>query len=149
MSSRSKLTPDRLGGVALTFTGLAAAALATEYRIGTLGQMGPGFFPILLGLLLAALGLKISLAPTPTEPRLLPRPPWRAMVLIALGIGLFAATIDRLGLIIATASMVYVVSYADLRTTWRSAIMLSVTVSTAAVFIFIWLLDLPIHAVWR
>ncbi len=41
------------------FCGFAAVALlaAQGYSLGTAGKMGPGYFPLLLGLVLALLGL--------------------------------------------------------------------------------------------
>ena len=39
--------------------GIAFMVLARQYRLGTAARMGPGFFPTLLGGLLAVLGLSL------------------------------------------------------------------------------------------
>ncbi len=40
--------------------GIAFMVLAQEYRMGTAARMGPGYFPTLLGGLLAVLGLTLA-----------------------------------------------------------------------------------------
>jgi hypothetical protein len=47
----------------LLFIGIGAAFAwgAATYRIGSSASMGPGFFPLMLGILLAAMGLVIAL----------------------------------------------------------------------------------------
>jgi len=43
--------------------GAAVAAGSFEYNIGTLTKMGPGYFPLMLGSLLAILGILIAVTP--------------------------------------------------------------------------------------
>ena len=59
---RHRDTRDLVGGLALTVIGLFAAYYAHEhYEIGNLRRMGPGFFPVSLGLTLAVLGVLVAL----------------------------------------------------------------------------------------
>jgi hypothetical protein len=60
---RRGLNKDILGGAILVVLGLFVAWHArSSYDLGTLRRMGPGFLPLVLGLLLAALGFLIVLA---------------------------------------------------------------------------------------
>ena len=52
-----KSQKDFVSGVMFTVTGAAFAwNAATAYTVGTAGQMGPGYFPMVLGLVLVLLG---------------------------------------------------------------------------------------------
>lgn len=50
--------------------GVATALGSLEYSLGTMGRMGPGYFPLLLGILLAVIGILIVVTPdSPDETR--------------------------------------------------------------------------------
>ena len=51
-----KSQKDFFSGLMFTVVGAAFAYGATSYSIGTGGRMGPGYFPLLLGVILAVLG---------------------------------------------------------------------------------------------
>ena len=59
---KSKRGRDYAGGMLMTAIGLAAAIQGARYPIGELSRMGPGFFPVALGVLLALAGLAIALS---------------------------------------------------------------------------------------
>ena len=44
---------DYYGGGLMIVIGLGAVACGADYQIGSLRQMGPGFFPVAVGVLLA------------------------------------------------------------------------------------------------
>jgi len=52
---------DVYAGALLALVGSAFAWGATSYTVGTSARMGPGYFPMMLGLLLAVLGVLILL----------------------------------------------------------------------------------------
>lgn len=50
--------------------GVATALGSLDYGMGTLARMGPGYFPLLLGILLALIGILIAVTPdSPDEVR--------------------------------------------------------------------------------
>ncbi|MFZ2387918.1 MAG: tripartite tricarboxylate transporter TctB family protein, partial [Polaromonas sp.] len=51
-----KSQQDFFSGLLFTVVGIAFAWGATDYKIGDSARMGPGYFPLLLGVLLALLG---------------------------------------------------------------------------------------------
>ena len=53
---------DTWAGALCIAIGLGVLWEANRYSIGTLGQMGPGFYPAVLGVLLAVVGALIALA---------------------------------------------------------------------------------------
>ena len=50
----STVPKDVLGGILFVVLGIAVAFQSVKYEVGTLHSMGPGFFPLALGLVLAA-----------------------------------------------------------------------------------------------
>ena len=54
---RIKSQVDFWSAIVFTVVGLAFAMGATNYGMGTSARPGPGYFPIILGVLLAVVGL--------------------------------------------------------------------------------------------
>lgn len=54
-----KSQKDFFSGLMFTIVGAAFALGATTYTVGTGARMGPGYFPLMLGILLAVLGAAI------------------------------------------------------------------------------------------
>lgn len=53
---RIKSQKDFLAGLMFTIVGVAFALGATQYTVGSGARMGPGYFPLMLGIVLAILG---------------------------------------------------------------------------------------------
>ena len=95
-ASRTELAS---GGIFVVF-GAYFALESLNYEIGTPFRMGPGFMPLLLGAVLAALGLAIAakgLGKPDTEAA--PPIPWRGIALVLGTIIFFGATIRDLGFV--------------------------------------------------
>src|SRR6202051_5100711 len=54
------LKRDYYAGGLMLLIGVGAAVTGTGYKFGTLARMGPGFMPVVLGVVLAFLGLLIA-----------------------------------------------------------------------------------------
>jgi hypothetical protein len=79
---------DFLGGALMLVLGLATAMQATSYDIGSLRRMGPGFFPLSLGIILGVVGeLIIITAKRALTPA--PAPEWRGWHCICADVGAF------------------------------------------------------------
>jgi Tripartite tricarboxylate transporter TctB family len=57
---RIKSQKDFFSGLLFIAVGVAFAWGATNYKVGDAARMGPGYFPLLLGSLLAVLGLVVT-----------------------------------------------------------------------------------------
>ena len=57
---RIKSQKDFLAGLMFTIVGIGFAWGATNYTIGEGARMGPGYFPLMLGIVLAVLGLIVT-----------------------------------------------------------------------------------------
>lgn len=128
--------PDLCGGLALAALGAAAAGWAVaHYDIGTLRQMGPGFFPTVLGAVLVLLGLMVAL-PALQRVAAPPRLDIGVVVAVLAAILIFGLGLSRLGLAGATALSVLVASIPAPRAGWRWRIVLCLAVAALTVLVF-------------
>ena len=143
-----KLHKDIAGGTLMMAIGGWAAWQAVHYHIGTLRAMGPGYFPLALGIILIATGLYIAAkacfggpwrASGPAHP-----PQWKAWTLIALSIAAFVAAADYLGLIPAAFAVVFVAALGDRRNSWQGATLLAFGIVVVAVVVFWWGLQIQL-----
>jgi hypothetical protein len=134
---RHRDTQDLVGGLALMALGLFAAYYAHEhYEIGNLRRMGPGFFPVSLGLTLAVLGVLVAL-PAWFRQGTAIQPAWKTLGLVTLSLVVFSFTLKTLGLIAATALAVLLSSMADRSVAWKTRGLLCVGVAAVTYLIFI------------
>lgn len=142
---------DVLAGLAFVAFGLAFAAGAMTYQVGSPLRMGPGFFPLMLGGVLALLGGIIAVKPALDEDATpLTGPAVRAIVLILGAIIFFGLTVRGLGIIPATFVATLLSALASNKASPRSALLLAVglTVISYLVFVAGLRLNLPLFGPW-
>jgi hypothetical protein len=133
----------------LLFIAIAALFMgfATQYRFGDAQRMGPGYFPIIVGAILAGLGTIVAVRAFaidgPPVPRFVARP---VLVTIA-AVVLFGITLDRLGLAAAIAILVIVSTYAQRAPRIGTSLVLAAVLILFSVATFVWVLGLPLQ-VW-
>ncbi|WP_321365654.1 tripartite tricarboxylate transporter TctB family protein [uncultured Celeribacter sp.] len=130
--------PDLVGGVLLAAIGLFVVFYTlTHYEIGSLRRMGPGFFPAVLGATLALLGGMVALPALARQGEAI-HIAWKECLAVLAAILIFAAGLDRLGLVLVTLTSVLIASLAapDRRIGWRIVLALVVTALSVAVFSF-------------
>ena len=109
----SKDFKDIASGLAVTAVGgFTIVYAATHYRIGSLSQLGPGGFPLGLGIALAVLGLMI-LIPAFFRPGKTVVLRWRVPIIITGSIALFALVVGPFGLFPAIIALVATASIAN------------------------------------
>ncbi|MGP1358591.1 tripartite tricarboxylate transporter TctB family protein [Roseicyclus sp.] len=128
--------PDVLGGLALAgIGGLALGWALGHYDLGTLRQMGPGFFPAVLGGLLLGLGLIVAL-PALVRPGEAPRIDLGSVAAVLGAILIFGFGLRLLGLALATAASVLVASLAAPHAGWRWRVLLALAVTAITLVVF-------------
>ena len=140
---------DVIAGALLTALGLFVAIYAQRYEIGCLSRMGPGFFPVVLGIALAVLGLMVAVPAwfrTDLRPVSWPVVRWRVGGLVIGSVVLFAAALEPLGVILSTFGAVCVSSAAARDMTWQGRIKLAAAVAVIAYAIFVVGLKMPLSA---
>lgn len=133
------------GGV-LALTGLAVAGYAwANYDLGSLRRMGPGFFPVALGLLLAGLGAMIAI-PAMRRPGQQRPFAWPETIAVVAALLTFGLLLERLGVLLTTAATVLIATTVAPRPGlgWRLALTLAVTALVWLVFVRGLSMSLPV-----
>lgn len=160
---------DYYAGALMVLVGLSAAYAGQTYKVGTLNRMGPGFFPLSVGLLLALVGTLMvweearlarrshATAPagnvtsnaTPnaasaleTAPHHLPD--YRGVICIILGIVVFYLLARFTGIIPATFAIVFIAALGDRANSLRQAGALALVMSVIALLVFWWALQVQL-----
>ena len=153
-----KSQQDFFSGLMFTLVGGAFAWGATSYSIGTGARMGPGYFPLLLGIFLAILGAFItfySLVEHTEDGEPIGNFAWRPIVYIlgsnvVFGIllaGLPKFGIPPMGLIAAIYALVIIAGKAGDTFSLKESLILATILSVGSYLAFIMLLKLQMP-VW-
>lgn len=149
---------DFYSGLLFIAAGGGFALGAREYEIGDAARMGPGYFPFLLGILLAVLGVVITfnaLRKGPEDGDPIGKFAWRPLLFIlganlafgALMVGVPALGIPQFGLIIAIYGLVIIASMARPGFSFKESIVLATVVAIGCYVVFVYLLNLQ-FPVW-
>lgn len=131
---------ELIAGALFSAVGAAVALYAsTHYQVGTAARMGPGYFPTMLGWILAALGVVIALMSFRNTVHVLKPPPFtpRPFIAVIVAVALFALLISRIGLIPTTIISVMVTASGSDSFRPRRALMLAICLSVLAWLIFV------------
>ena len=133
---KSKDIRDIIGGFALVAIGLFAALHAQRYDIGELQEMGPGYFPAALGILLMILGLFVAIPAFFREGTSI-KIEWKSLIWVLISISIFALALTKAGLILATILSVIAASIPS-KSSWKTRLILAVCIAvlTYVVFLF-------------
>lgn len=144
MRIRVRNPQDLLAG--LFFLAIAGGALwvAWDYPTGTAVRMSSGYFPRLLCLLLAVIGLFVALRSLVIEGPALTAVRLRPVLLITAAVVAFAYSIQTLGLVVATTLITLIGGFASPRARLIEMIAAAVVLGAMATAIFIWGIGLPI-----
>ena len=149
---------DFFAGLMFMAVGVAFAWGSTNYQIVTGARMGPGYFPLLLGVLLALIGAIVTFKATVVETEdgdPIGRWAWRPLCFIlaanfAFGIllgGLPSLGIPPMGLIVAIYALVFIASLAGDRFKPLEVAILATILAVGSYAAFVWALKLQLQ-VW-
>lgn len=153
-----KSQKDFFSGLMFAIIGGGFAWGATNYSIGTGARMGPGYFPLMLGILLAILGVftvLYSLVEHTEDGDKVGKFVWRPIVYVlganvAFGIllaGLPSLGVPAMGLIVAIFALVIIASKAGDVFDLKEVLILATVLSVGSYLAFIMLLKLQMP-VW-
>ena len=153
-----KSQKDFFSGLMFTVVGASFAYGATNYSIGSGGRMGPGYFPLLLGVILAILGSAImfkALVVETQDGEKIGSWAWKPLFFIIAGNWLFGVLLGGLpsigvpamGLIVAIFGTTLVVSLAGDTFKLKEVLILATILSIGSYCAFVLLLKLQ-FPVW-
>ena len=142
---------DLLAGGVFIALGVAFAAGSLAYDIGTPLRMGPGYVPLVLGLVLAGLGVLVIVKGfIAGEGEPIGEVDWRAVILITAALLFFGITVRGLGVVGALFGASLLAALARSQTSIREALVIAVGLTALSVVIFIVALQLrlPLVGTW-
>jgi Tripartite tricarboxylate transporter TctB family len=134
---------DFWSGVMLIAIGIAAIVLARDYPLGTALRMGPGYFPTVLGAVLALFGLVLVVRAFRSSDRIVGNWSIRALIILPVAFVLFGVLIDRAGFIPALIVLIIGASAAGREFKLVEVVLLAIGLTAACVAVFIFGLGLP------
>jgi len=142
-------TRDYCAGALMMLIGLGAVSQGFNYEVGSLTQMGAGFFPVALGVILMLLGVVLvcgarrkSIAAEKSAGAEHGAPQWRGWIAILASIVAFVVLGKYGGLLPASFAIVFISALGDRENTVKSAFILAASISAICVVVFWWALQL-------
>jgi hypothetical protein len=148
---RRRSFPDVLAGGIFVLIGGAFVVGSLGYELGTPLRMGPGYFPLLVGVIVAALGLAIVLKGLIAgEVISFGAVPWRAVAAIVLALLFFGFTVEGLGFVPTCAVTALLTTLASSRVRPVRAVLVAAGLTVASTLIFVVGLQLriPLWGPW-
>ena len=148
MLKKFTLKRDYYAGALMLLLGVGAAVTGTGYKFGTLARMGPGFMPVVLGVVLAFLGLLIAGTALGSseddDKKFLPdNPQWFGWLCIIAGPIAFIILGQFGGMIPAVFACVFICALGDKTATYKSSLVLAAGITVFGVVLFHYLLNIP------
>jgi hypothetical protein len=141
MGGRSCNSGDRAGvlaGALFIAIGLLSLVLSYGWRVGTAAQMGPGYFPLVLGGILILLGISIAgrayLASGHVD---LPSMDLKAALPVVCPIIIFAAAVSTAGLLVSIVGLVVLTRLAERTTRFVETLALAAFLAVLVAVVFV------------
>jgi putative tricarboxylic transport membrane protein len=138
---------DFWSGLLFIAFAIVAIVAARGYSIGSVGRMGPGYFPLALGGLLALLGIIMISKSFVTDGERMEPLNLGPLAAIVTAVVLFGLSIERLGLVISIAIVTGVLAAVFRGLSWVGFVGLTGTLIAFSVVVFAYALQLPL-TIW-
>ena len=141
-------TKDIIAGASfLAIGGFVCVYAYTQLDIGTAYVMGPGYFPMTLGMLLCFLGIAIGLSALSIPPSPIGDFAWRAVLLITFATVLFGVGVRGFGLAPVVALTVFLACLASRKTSLLAAVAGTAVLWAVSLLIFYYGLGLSVSLI--
>ena len=129
-------TPDFINNIVGT-------KLIGGYQMGSSVRMGPAYFPVVLGGMLAVLGLLVLHDSVVEEGPKVAKFHFRPLLFIAVSSLVFAYLLKPLGLVLASIALVFISAFGGHEFKWKEVAIMSVVLVIFSVLVFVKALSLP------
>jgi hypothetical protein len=148
-----KVTAEKDFIAGVVYIALAAAFLwfGSAYRMGVAARMGPGYFPVVLSLILGGFGAISVIRSFLTEGEPLGGVAWKQLAIITVALVLFGFLIDKAGLIFGIPALVILSAFASEQSKFDVKALLALaglTVFCIVVFVKGLGVPMPIFGTW-
>ena len=148
MQIRIRNGKDFYAGLFFFFVGIVTVYEARGYSIGTARDMGPGYFPILIGCLLLVIGAATAVRGLWSKGEGFKMNTARPLLMLSAAALSFALLLKPCGLIIALLALVFISCLASREFRIRYAVILYFVLAAIAIILFVYILALPLPLFW-
>jgi hypothetical protein len=130
---------DFWSGVLFIVTGVLFMVLSRQYQLGTAAKMGPGYFPTILGGIMAALGLLIMIPSFSSRgPEVkVARIDVKTILLVLVAVAVYALTLPTLGFIVSLFLLILISSFASHEFSIKATLVSSVVLLVFSYVVFV------------
>ncbi|MEN7529695.1 MULTISPECIES: tripartite tricarboxylate transporter TctB family protein [unclassified Cupriavidus] len=146
---RIRSQKDFASGLMFILVGLGFSFVARGYSMGTAAKMGPGYFPFLLGLVLALLGAVVAIGSLSSKGEADHLARWDLKILLWIlgSVVLFGLLLKPLGMVLSVFVLVLVSSMASHEFSWKGALLNGVVLVLISMGAFVYGINLQMP-VW-
>jgi uncharacterized membrane protein len=134
---------NALCGLLFIGLGLFFTYQSFQLELGTAFRMGPGYFPLVLAIILSLLGIVILVQATRVAPELIGAVAWRGMLFILPAPVVFGLLVRGAGFVPALFVAAFIASFASERLRVPAALLLATGITFFSVLVFSYGLGLP------
>lgn len=127
----------------IAFGAFAVIVAQMNYQMGTAVRMGPGYFPTVLGGMLAVLGLLVVIESFAIEGQKVAKFYFRPLLFILAACLAFAYLLKPLGVMLSIVALVFVGAYGGHEFKFKEVAILTVAMVIVSVLVFVKGLTLP------
>jgi hypothetical protein len=139
-----KAGKDFWSGIMFMSFAVVELYIARGYSVGSSGEMGPGYFPVVLGIVLGALGLLLVARAIISGDEPVAGASLRPLLFLVVGVIVFGVTIEPLGLVLSLILTVAIAALAGRQSEPLEIALLAAALAALSVGIFHFALLLPL-----
>lgn len=154
---RIKSQKDFFSGLLFIMVGTVFAWGATNYKIGEAARMGPGYFPLVLGVLMAIVGIAVTFSAMVVETEdgdKIGKFAWKPLVFVILSNLMFGVLLGGLpsiglpymGMVAAIIALTFIAALAGEEFSFKEVLILSIILAVSCYLTFIVALKLQFPA---
>lgn len=137
---------DLLAGLMFIVIGVVFFVGAYNYQMGTAARMGPGYFPRILGGVMAVLGVIVAGIGLKNQAQWAATEgigwTWKPVIILTAAVVLFGATLPSLGMVIAIILLTIISGIAAHDKNYRELAIITVIMCLFCAAVFVWGLKL-------
>jgi hypothetical protein len=142
-------SPQDLGaGAVFILIGAAGLIFGQELRIGSAARMGPGYFPLMLSVLIIAVGLIVGARGVTVDGPPVEKFQFRPIFFVLLSIVASGYLMSSVGLALTAIVVTFIAAFARSEINPRETFLLGAGMAIFAVVVFVYALGQPLPAWW-
>ena len=134
---------DFWAGMMFFIIGAVAILMARHYPYGSTLRMGPGYFPVVLSVILIAFGLYVMLRGMRKNEKIQGNWSIRALIVLPLSMVIFGIVMEIGGFVPALIVLCFVSAASGREFKFKEVLLLTLILGVSSVAVFVWGLGLP------